>query len=220
MALSTKTIKRRIKSIANTKKITKAMEMISAVKMRRAVANASATRNYAELAWQMLQDVVKQAHVSLHPLLVVRPVKKIGLILITSNRGLAGVSICIGGDGTILFAHHKNRLEGKILGIGSKTSYLCQIRNYNWKEKLIPILEADDTFAPLSLVCSTSNSKPSLYTAINDFVIHSIDYRVVEISLLVKSPASQTKEFSFRGDGLIVSTPIGSNERSGTGVFY
>lgn len=123
----------------------------------------------------------------------------------------ADVSICIGGDGTILFAHHKNRLEGKILGIGSKTSYLCQIRNYNWKEKLIPILEADDTFAPLSLVCSTSNSKPSLYTAINDFVIHSIDYRVVEISLLVKSPASQTKEFSFRGDGLIVSTPIGSN---------
>jgi F-type H+-transporting ATPase subunit gamma len=90
MALSTKTIKRRIKSIANTKKITKAMEMISAVKMRRAVANASATRSYAEHAWQMLQDVVKKAHVSHHPLLVVRPVKKIGLILITSNRGLAG----------------------------------------------------------------------------------------------------------------------------------
>jgi F-type H+-transporting ATPase subunit gamma len=108
MALSTKTIKRRIKSIANTKKITKAMEMISAVKMRRAVANASATRNYAELAWQMLQDVVKQAHVSLHPLLVVRPVKKIGLILITSNRGLAG-----GFTSKLLQDVHNHILETK-----------------------------------------------------------------------------------------------------------
>ncbi len=90
MALSTKTIKRRIKSIANTKKITKAMEMISAVKMRRAVANASATRAYADLAWKMLQDVTRKAGPKHHPLLAERPIKKMGLILITSNRGLAG----------------------------------------------------------------------------------------------------------------------------------
>lgn len=121
----------------------------------------------------------------------------------------ADVSICIGGDGTILFAHHKNRLEGKVLGIGSKTSYLCQLRNYNWKEKLISVLENDDTFDSLALNCTLSDSKS--YSAINDFVIHSIDYRVLEISILVKSQNSQSKEFSFRGDGLIISTPIGSN---------
>ncbi len=90
MAVNTKTIKRRIKSIGNTRKITKAMEMISAVKMRRAVANVLATRSYAHLAWQMLLDVAKKTDVRLHPLLRQRPVKKIGLILITSNRGLAG----------------------------------------------------------------------------------------------------------------------------------
>jgi F-type H+-transporting ATPase subunit gamma len=90
MALSTKTIKRRIKSIANTKKITKAMEMISAVKMRRAVGNVTTTRPYADLAWDMLQDVVKKANLKHHPLLAVRPAKKIALILVTSNRGLAG----------------------------------------------------------------------------------------------------------------------------------
>lgn len=123
----------------------------------------------------------------------------------------ADVSICIGGDGTILFAHHKNRLEGKILGIGSETSFLCQLRNYNWKEKLISTLEKDDTFNPLSLLCSIPQLKPSIYTAINDFVLHSIDYRVVEIMVLVTSPKSPTKKFSFRGDGLIISTPIGSS---------
>jgi len=90
MGVNTKTIKRRIKSIGNTKKITKAMEMISAVKMRKAIANVLATRNYARMAWGMLQDIGKITDVSLHPLLQKRPVKKIGLIMITSNRGLAG----------------------------------------------------------------------------------------------------------------------------------
>ena len=90
MPVNTKVIKRRIKSISNTKKITKAMEMISAVKMRRAVANVLATRNYAGLAWEMLQEIASKTDVSHHALLGKREVKKIGLILITSNRGLAG----------------------------------------------------------------------------------------------------------------------------------
>lgn len=90
MALNTKAIKRRIKSISSTKKITKAMEMISAVKMRRAVATVLSTRSYARLAWEIVNDIAKKTNVGSHPLLVHRPVKKIGLILITSNRGLAG----------------------------------------------------------------------------------------------------------------------------------
>jgi len=90
MAVNTKTIKRRIKSIGNTKKITKAMEMISAVKMRRAVASVLATRNYANLAWEMLTEIAEKTNIRHHPLLVKREVKKIGMILITSNRGLAG----------------------------------------------------------------------------------------------------------------------------------
>jgi len=90
MALNTKIIKRRIKSVGSTKKITKAMEMISAVKMRRAVANVLATRNYASLAWQILVDVAGKTNVNLHPLLIKRPIRKIALVLIASNRGLAG----------------------------------------------------------------------------------------------------------------------------------
>ncbi|OGH68722.1 MAG: ATP synthase F1 subunit gamma [Candidatus Magasanikbacteria bacterium RIFCSPHIGHO2_02_FULL_45_10] len=90
MALNTKAIKRRIKSITSTRKITKAMEMISAVKMRRAVLNALATRNYAVQAWEIINDIAKRTDIKLHPLLMHRPIKKIGLIFITSNRGLAG----------------------------------------------------------------------------------------------------------------------------------
>lgn len=109
MALNTKIIKRRIKSVSNTRKITKAMEMISAVKMRRAVANALATRSYANLAWDILNDIAKKTHLSLHPLLARRPVKKIGMILITSNRGLAG-----GFTSRLLQAAHQYIKDGTV----------------------------------------------------------------------------------------------------------
>lgn len=66
------------------------MEMISAVKMRKAVSNVLATRSYANLAWEMLRDIAKITDVNLHHLLQKRPVKKVGVIMITSNRGLAG----------------------------------------------------------------------------------------------------------------------------------
>jgi F-type H+-transporting ATPase subunit gamma len=84
-------IRRRIKSIKSTRQITKAMEMVSAAKMRRAVANVLATRPYATLAWDMVKEISQKSHSGSHALLEEREnIKKIGLILITSNRGLAG----------------------------------------------------------------------------------------------------------------------------------
>ncbi len=88
MALNTKAIKTRIKSIKSTKKITKAMELVSAAKMRRTVAAALATRAYARLAGELLRRL---SHVGgKAPLLQVRPEKKALLIIIGANRGLCG----------------------------------------------------------------------------------------------------------------------------------
>lgn len=89
MAVNTKAIQNRIKSIKNTKKITKAMEMISAVKMRKATEAAVNTRTYAQMAWDLLVNLSKTERKSA-PLLQVRKVKKMLVILITSNRGLCG----------------------------------------------------------------------------------------------------------------------------------
>jgi F-type H+-transporting ATPase subunit gamma len=87
----TKDITRRIKSVKNTSKITKAMEMVSSSKMRRAVAGVLATRPYSNLAWRMVLNIAQKTDVNLHPLLVKRePVKNVGIVLITSNRGLCG----------------------------------------------------------------------------------------------------------------------------------
>lgn len=89
MAINTKAIKTRIKSVKNTKKITRAMQMIAAVKMRKSVEAAVNTRTYAKLAKKIMVDLGKSLE-SEHPLAQKRPINKTLMIVITSNRGLCG----------------------------------------------------------------------------------------------------------------------------------
>ena len=85
-------IRRRIKSVQNTAKVTKAMEMVAASKMRRALERTMAARPYAEKMQQVLADLAAQYHSGeeVHPLLQKREVNRIALIHITPDRGLCG----------------------------------------------------------------------------------------------------------------------------------
>jgi len=90
---NTKEIQRRIKSISNTRKITKAMEMVAAAKMRKAIEAVLKTRTYANLSWTTVLNLSRAVNAgkNLHPLFLKRKkIKTIGIILITSNRGLCG----------------------------------------------------------------------------------------------------------------------------------
>ncbi len=94
----TKEIKRRIKSVKNTKKITKAMEMVAASKMKKAVYQALASRLYAVYSWNLLTSVSKSINSQMEK--ITNPFftnsvkdtkkKKSLIVLITSNRGLCG----------------------------------------------------------------------------------------------------------------------------------
>lgn len=89
----TKEIQRRIKSVNNTKKITKAMEMVAAAKMRKSVEAVLKTRTYANLAWTTILNISGASNKGedLHPLLKVREeTKRVAIILLSSNRGLCG----------------------------------------------------------------------------------------------------------------------------------
>ncbi len=90
MASSTKEIRRRIKSIGNTQKITRAMEMVSAAKMRKAVSSVQAIRPYAHSAWSILTNLARAFETYGKGLLEVREVKSVLMIVISSNRGLCG----------------------------------------------------------------------------------------------------------------------------------
>jgi len=86
-------IKKRIRSVKNISQITRALEAVSASRVRKAQARVLASRAYAEKAWEILLNVQSTATkgVPLHPLLTARSeIKQVMIVLITSDRGLAG----------------------------------------------------------------------------------------------------------------------------------
>src|SRR3974390_121199 len=91
-------LRRRIRSVKNTRQITKAMKMVSAAKLRRAQERALASRPFAQMLTNVLQSVVSRAELydpetglPLHPLLrETRPEKTVLIIIVTGDRGLAG----------------------------------------------------------------------------------------------------------------------------------
>ncbi|MDP1884496.1 MAG: ATP synthase F1 subunit gamma [Candidatus Moranbacteria bacterium] len=87
---STRDIRRRIKSVGNTQKITRAMEMVSAAKMRKSVASVLAIRPYAHAAWSVLTNLSRAFAEHRSGLLEVRKVRRVLAIAITSNKGLCG----------------------------------------------------------------------------------------------------------------------------------
>ena len=86
----TKEIKRRIKSVKNTKKITKAMELVAASKMKRAINAAFSSRPYSEYSLEILESISNIKKDNKEDLFETREVKKILIILVTSNKGLCG----------------------------------------------------------------------------------------------------------------------------------
>jgi F-type H+-transporting ATPase subunit gamma len=90
-------IRRRIRSVTNTRQITRAMKMVSAARLRRAQDRALAARPYAQMLTNVLKSLVSRADIFdpttgelLHPLLVRRPEKNVLLLVVTGDKGLAG----------------------------------------------------------------------------------------------------------------------------------
>jgi F-type H+-transporting ATPase subunit gamma len=90
-------IRRRIRSVVNTRQITKAMKTVSAAKLRRAQETALAARPYSQMLTNVLKSLVSRADIydpatglPIHPLLAERPEKNILLIVVTGDKGLAG----------------------------------------------------------------------------------------------------------------------------------
>lgn len=112
---STRDIRRRIKSVKNTRQITKAMELVAASKMKKAQQAALAGQPYAQLLADMLAAIANRVDESLHPFLVQRPVKTRGILLITTNMGLCGAL-----NGNLFKLVTEIRTPAKYVAIGRK----------------------------------------------------------------------------------------------------
>ena len=114
-------IRRRIRSVTNTRQITRAMKMVSAARLRRAQDRALAARPYAHMLTNVLKSLVSRADIYdpqtgelLHPLLVRREEKNVLLIVVTGDKGLAG-------------AFNANILKAAMRFLGSKAGKNVEI---------------------------------------------------------------------------------------------
>jgi F-type H+-transporting ATPase subunit gamma len=120
-------IRRRIRSVINTRQITRAMKMISAARLRRAQERALAARPYAQMLTNVLKSLVARADTydpstgePLHPLLVKRPERNALLIVITGDKGLAGAFNANIVKAASRFLDSKGGKNIEILAIGRK----------------------------------------------------------------------------------------------------
>jgi F-type H+-transporting ATPase subunit gamma len=125
-------IRTKIKSVQNTRKVTRALEMVSASKIRRAQELMKSSRPYARLMRQVIGHIARANTEYRHPFLVERKdVKRVGYVVVSTDRGLCG------GLNSNLFrkllaeirAHQQNSVEIDIVAIGQKaTSFFRRLK--------------------------------------------------------------------------------------------
>ncbi|WP_338751978.1 F0F1 ATP synthase subunit gamma [Bacillus sp. FJAT-52991] len=117
---SLRDIKTRITSTKKTSQITKAMEMVSASKLNRAETNAKKFVPYMEKIQEVVSSIALGSKDVTHPMLISRPVKKTGYLVITSDRGLAGAynSSILRLVNNLIQERHKSKDEYVIIAVG------------------------------------------------------------------------------------------------------
>ena len=180
---NTQDIRRRIKSIRNTAQITKAMQMVAASKMRKAQQHALAGRPYAALMNKVLVSLQKRTDPRLHPLLQIRPLQRELVLIISTDKGLAGAL------NTNLFREAANFDTGKTLFVvtGKKARQFVA----RTKRELLADFELKDapTFVetkPIAKFCTEkflSREVDKVSVLYTDF-INTINQRAVVQTLL------------------------------------
>lgn len=165
---STITLKRRITSISNTRQITKAMELVSASKLRKAQAYANKSRDYQNMAYDLLRRLNAMSEVEQMPLFKKRSVKNRLYVVITSNTGLAGAynANVLKLLTTGLQADRAGKIKSHVITVGSKGAQLVR------RLRDVDLLAA---YPPFGDEPSANDIRPILNTVIDKYREEEID---------------------------------------------
>ena len=203
-------IKGRITSTKSTKQITKAMQMVSSSKLRRAEQNAKAYVPYMEKIQDVVGAIASGTKDSGHPMLTARPVKKTAYLVIGSDRGLAGAynSSILRQVQRTIDERHKSKDEYVILAVGRVVRDYFVKRDHNVISDVVGLPD-QPSFADIKEVARkavgmfTDGTYDELYMYYNHFV-SAIASEVTEKKLLPLTdiaPASGTASYEFEPSG-------------------
>jgi F-type H+-transporting ATPase subunit gamma len=204
---STREIRRRIRSVANMSQITRAMEMVSAAKMRKAQQRVTASRPYSEQLRQIMSDLATQQpdpeQEAQFPLLQKRPVRNVELIVVTPDRGLTGAlntNILRRGSRFILeetpSSDGGGRAQVQVIAVGKKArDYFVRTRQ-NVVAEFIGIgdnvtLDAVRPIADIAIDDFASGKVDAVYVVYSKFINTLVQRPEVMRILPVEPPEAQ-----------------------------
>lgn len=203
-------IKGRINSTKSTKQITKAMQMVSSSKLRRAEQNAKAYVPYMEKIQDVVGAIASGTKDSGHPMLTARPVKKTAYLVIGSDRGLAGAynSSILRQVQRTIDERHKSKDEYVILAVGRVVRDYFVKRDHNVVSDVVGLPD-QPSFADIKEIARKAvgmfidGTYDELYMYYNHFV-SAIANEVTEKKLLPLTdlaPASSNASYEFEPSG-------------------
>jgi F-type H+-transporting ATPase subunit gamma len=134
---SLKLIKRRISSIRSTQQITRVMKMVAAAKLKRSQENIVKARPYSLKLRQVIREVSHRIDRSHHPLLEIHPPEKIGIVVVTGDRGLCGsFNTNILKAAQLLIDEHSEQ-EIRLITVGRKGTEFFTRRGFQISGKLL-----------------------------------------------------------------------------------
>lgn len=201
----TSDIKRKIASVKNTQKITKAMKMVSAAKMRRAQDAMVATRPFAHKITEMVHDVARRANPELHPFLAGNENKEtIGLIVVTSDRGLCGAFNNNVIKSMTRFAEENKGKKLKLVCVGKKAFEFSRRRELEILEKYVDfagkVLFSDAVnISDVVVGQFHENGIGDVYVLYNEFKSTSSQIPVIEklLPLSIENTGEQLIEYIY-----------------------
>lgn len=149
-------IKKRIASIKSTGKITKAMKMVSAAKLRKTQNTMIQARPYAHKIKDILSNISSGVEEGAHPLLTAREIKKIEVLVITSDRGLCGAFNTNVLKKAVLFIkqQEKNAVEVSISTIGKKARDHFRRRKIPVRQSLVDMSSSSNLYGKAKEIAS------------------------------------------------------------------
>jgi F-type H+-transporting ATPase subunit gamma len=130
-------IRRRIRSVESTQKITRAMKLVAAAKLRRAQERILSARPYAVKMAELLSSLVARAEGEAHPLLVRRPAARKRLVIITADKGLCGAFNSNILRGSLAFLREQGETNVTLVVVGKKARDFYRRRPWEVKSEML-----------------------------------------------------------------------------------
>jgi F-type H+-transporting ATPase subunit gamma len=199
-------IRRRIRSVKNMQQITKAMKMVSAAKLRRAQERALASRPYARMMQRMLSNIaaasVGNEDVAELPLLAIRDEKRVQLIVVSSDTGLAGAFNWNLLRAAQKFSDERSGADLEVETVGRKSRDYFRKRKYNVSGEYVGIVEKPniDKAREIAAKMIERYSKAEIdvvYLIVNEFKSVMAPNLVVKKILPVELPAESGEQIDY-----------------------